>query len=281
MEVSSDRDRRLQACRVLVPRQAEEMATAVLWELGSVGIELKDQPKSESEIVAYFDAPDMERLLRLIAARFNGIVHGPITSLPVAAVDWTSQWRENFHQVNVGPLTIAPPWALPLHSSWIVIEPARAFGTGTHETTQLCLEWLVCLSRAGPLGTVLDVGTGTGVLALSAARLGASRVYGIDIDADAIAAARRHARRNGLALPLLCADGACACRASSVDVVVANIDTPWLIERNADLRGLARRATVLSGFLESDVDALRAVYSDYAQTLRYRGEWAAMLLTDR
>ncbi|MBA2530074.1 MAG: 50S ribosomal protein L11 methyltransferase, partial [Euzebyales bacterium] len=117
---------------------------------------------------------------------------------PVPERDYNAAWRESIEPVTVGAVTIVPPW-LPTPADArevLVIEPAQAFGTGHHETTTGCLAALQELALAGR--RVLDVGTGTGVLALAAARLGAAEVVAVDTDPLAVAAAARNADVNGV-----------------------------------------------------------------------------------
>jgi ribosomal protein L11 methyltransferase len=145
----------------------------------------------------------------------------------VAERDWNEAWKTGLTPVTVGAVTIIPPWLPPPADAQVVlvIEPAQAFGTGHHETTTGCLGALQEVPLQGR--SVLDVGTGTGVLALAAARLGAARAVAVDIDPIAVDTAASNAQRNDIALD--CRLGSVEAAADEIfDVVVANLDTNTL-----------------------------------------------------
>ena len=145
------------------------------------------------ELVAYTDDAGEERLW----AAF-----GEVRADDVAA-DWEERWRDFHRPVRVGKLWIGPPWETPPEGvEAIVVDPGRAFGTGGHATTRLCLELLDGLER----GSLLDVGCGSGVLAIAAARLGFAPVLAVDHDPAAIEATRRNAEANGVELELRLVD---------------------------------------------------------------------------
>jgi ribosomal protein L11 methyltransferase len=267
------------ALRVCVDRCEEEAATAALWDLGTSGIEIRERPSGVVQLISYFSDVAASDIEQRLTACLHGRLLSPISRVPVIPVDWEAQWRDSFHPVTIGEMTIAPPWITPTASRdrWIVIEPGRAFGTGTHETTQLCLELLHHLARDRGLGCVVDVGTGTGLLAIAAHHLGAESVIALDIDPDSLASARAHSRLNQAPIRLIRSDGVLALRHKSADVVVANITAPWLISHCAELRNVARRALILTGFLSEDVSALEAACPSRKSTAYSRGEWAGLL----
>jgi ribosomal protein L11 methyltransferase len=163
----------------------------------------------------------------------------------------------------------------------IVVEPGLAFGTGTHESTRLCLAALEERARARPLGHVLDVGAGSGILSVAATQLGARRVIAIELDEEALPVARRHAELNRAPIRLVRGDGARAVAAGSFDVVVANISAPLLAERAEELAGTTRGhgALILSGFLEEGLPSVRAAYAAVGDIdVRVEGEWAALVV---
>jgi len=209
------------------------------------------------ELVAYTDAGGEERLW----AAF-----GEVRSEEIAR-DWEERWREFHRPVQVGSIWIGPPWEEPpADVDAIVVEPGRAFGTGGHATTRLCLELLAGLER----GSLLDVGCGSGVLSIAAARLGFGPVIAIDHDSAALDATARNASTNGVELELRLAD-ALAEPLPATDIAVANIARK-AVERLGPL--LDSAALVTSGYLEQDDPALPGFRREDRRT---SGGWAADL----
>ena len=187
------------------------------------------------ELAAYTNAGGEERLW----AAFGSV------SSEAVADGWEERWRAFHRPVRVGPLWIGPPWEeAPTSTSAVVIDPGRAFGTGGHPTTRLCLRLLLELDR----GSLLDVGCGSGVLAIAAARLGFSPVVAIDIDEAALKAASRNALANGVALDLRRADAFMEALPAT-DAVVANVSSAFVPRLAQRLRS---PALIVSGYLESD-----------------------------
>lgn len=164
------------------------------------------------ELAGYGGEPDAARL----AATFGAIEREPVEP------GWQERWKLFHRPVRVGPLWIGPPWEEPEADSLaVVVDPGRAFGTGAHPTTRLCLELLVGLEPA----SFLDLGCGSGVLAVAAARLGFSPVVALDADEAAIEAARANAAANGVSVDLRRAD-VLADPLPSAAVAAANIALP-------------------------------------------------------
>ena len=196
--------------------------------------------------------------------------------------DWERQWRTFHHPVTVGDVTVRPPWSTPLPGTVdVIIDVGMAFGTGSHATTRQCLAVLADLPR----GSLLDAGTGTGVLALAAMKLGFAPVYAFDNDPAALVIAEENARRNGLR-PLLfgadVTDG--AIELPQADIVVANIAlTPIIALGERCLRardtGEAPRFVVLAGLLEDQVAPALAAFGDYRRRRTdAEGEWRCVVL---
>jgi ribosomal protein L11 methyltransferase len=183
----------------------------------------------------------------------------------------------------VGPFHIAPPWDEAPCGDLILlrVDPGRAFGTGTHESTRLCLLSLAALADRAPLGRVADIGTGSGILAVAAARLGAHQVVALDSDVEAVHAAATLARLNGVDVALLAGDAGTCLRGASFDLVLANLSAPLLSSHAGDLARLCRRGAriVLAGLLASETGDVRSAFPGM-ELLEERldGEWAALVL---
>ena len=211
-------------------------------ELFPQGFEELDHPDG-LELVAYTDDAGEERLW----AAF-----GEVAAEEVAG-GWEERWREFHRPVQIGGLWVGPPWEQPpADADAIVVDPGRAFGTGGHATTRLCLRLIAEVER----GSLLDVGCGSGVLAIGAARLGFEPVTAIDHDPTAVETTLRNAAVNAVTLDCRRAD-ALREPLPQTDVVVANISAE-AVERL--LPRLDAKTVVTSGYLEGDVpesDALR------------------------
>jgi ribosomal protein L11 methyltransferase len=204
-------------------------------ELFPHGFEELEHPDG-LELVAYTDAAGEERLW----AAFGEVAAEDVT------VGWEERWREFHRPVRIGRLWVGPPWEEPpAHAEAVVVDPGRAFGTGGHATTRLCLRLIAELER----GSLLDVGCGSGVLAIGAARLGFGPVIAVDHDAAAVEATQRNAAVNAVALDCRCVD-AFLDPLPKADVAVANISAE-AVERL--LPRLDARTIVTSGYLEGDV----------------------------
>jgi ribosomal protein L11 methyltransferase len=268
------------AFMISVPPDAQDLVLARLWELGTSGIEEK-----AAGLLAYFDEGMGVDALRGALADTGGAT---VETAEVPDVDWVARFREGFRAFAVSGFWIAPIWdaesAPPAGHRRLVVDPGRAFGTGTHESTALCLAALVRLAERGPLGRVADVGTGSGILAVAAHQLGASRVAACDNDPEAAEAAARHARLNGANVDVAIADGGRAFRAGRFDTVVANITGPLLTERAAELSALVapKGRLVLAGLLDEERKGVAAAFADFGgATAEVRGEWAGLVIERR
>ena len=179
--------------------------------------------------------------------------------------DWVREWMDHFHPMQFGErLWICPSWRdVPDENAVnVMLDPGLAFGTGTHPTTSLCLQWLDGLNLDGK--TVIDFGCGSGILAIAALKLGAAKAIGIDIDPQAIQASRDNAERNGVSdrLELYLPDAQPA--AMKADVVVANILAGPLRELAPLISVLPVEGGLLglSGILASQADSVCEAYAD-------------------
>ena len=187
------------------------------------------------ELAAYTNAAGEERIWQA----FGGAAAADVQE------DWEDRWRQFHRPVRVGELWIGPPWERPDPDAIaVVIDPGRAFGTGGHPTTQLCLQLLA----AEPRGSVLDVGCGSGVLSIAAAKLGFGPVRAFDFDEQAVEATARNAADNGVSVDVSRADLR-EDELPDADLVLANIAADAVLALGPRLR--ARRA-ITSGYLVSD-----------------------------
>jgi len=214
-----------------------------------------------------------------------------LSSLSVPDEDWARRSQENLKAIEAGGLIIAPPWDIPKATAEktegkrqqadvpvIVIEPSTGFGTGHHETTRLCLLLMQRLDLRG--ARVLDIGTGSGVLALAAWKLGAGDVVAVDSDQDALDNARDNIERNGAgpAIDIVC-DDLGSLRIERGDVVVANLTGAVLVRYADELRGLAVEGgyLIVSGFAPQDLAVIRTAFAGASVVAeQIDGEWAAL-----
>jgi ribosomal protein L11 methyltransferase len=270
--------------RIEAPAAEAERLVAALHEAGTLGVEERDLAAGRVVLLAWFSGAGSRPEILALADEARGVsVEGPEAE-PDA--DWDQVWREGLAPRRVGPLWIRPSWCAAAGEPELVIDPERAFGSGEHASTRLALRLLLDALRPGD--ELLDVGTGSGLLALGALRCGAARAVGIDVDPVACACARSNAARNGLALPVACATLDALDAGSRFDVVVANLIRrrlePWIPR----IAGAARRAVVLSGLLPSDVESVLALAAssglreaDRASEEQTDDRWTALALHAR
>lgn len=198
----------------------------------------------------------------------------------VRAGGWDESWREQLQPVDVGPFVITPPWRATGSDREIVIEPAQAFGTGHHETTTGCLLALCELDLQRR--SVLDVGTGTGVLAIAAARRGARPVVACDTDPVAVQTAAENATANGARVTVVAGSvgdvTAAAGMPSRFDVVVANLSSAILTHIAPQLVEVTAGHLVVSGVGLEHVDGVAAVLQRCGMdpVVRSGREWAVL-----
>ena len=192
--------------------------------------------------------------------------------------DWEREWMDNFHPMKFGErLWICPSWReIPEPDAVnVMLDPGLAFGTGTHPTTALCLEWLESIDLAGK--TVIDFGCGSGILAIAAIKLGAEKVIGIDIDPQALLASKDNAERNGVADQLNVYLPQDQPENMIADVVVANILAAPLRELSPIIKGLVKPNGLLamSGVLDTQAEDVANYYRDelHIDPIKAQIEW--------
>ncbi|KQB06004.1 50S ribosomal protein L11 methyltransferase [Vibrio metoecus] len=272
---------------------AEAIGDMLMEETGAVSVtflDAKDTPVFEplpgetrlwgdTDVVALYEADmDTSLILQQIKAS-NMLAEGFAHKVEqVEDKDWEREWMDNFHPMQFGRrLWICPSWReVPDPQAVnVMLDPGLAFGTGTHPTTALCLEWLDNLDLTGK--TVIDFGCGSGILAIAAIKLGAAKVIGIDIDPQALLASKDNAARNGVEdqievyLPKDQPEGLLA------DVVVANILAGPLRELSPIIKGLLKPGgqLAMSGILDTQAESVAEFYRDELELdpIAEKSEW--------
>lgn len=242
-----------------------DVTAAWLWQAGAEGVWI--QPDA---VIGYFASqiPDVPE-----DGRWE----------PVPDVDWVARWKEGVQPVSAGPFDIVPTWLTDDHPEQasrirIVLDPGRAFGSGHHDTTLGCLEALADLDLEGR--TMLDVGTGTGILAIAASLHGAAQVLGVDLDPAAVEVAAANASANDVRVDLAVGSvGSVGDVHGPFDVVVANLLTDTLVALAADLVAAVAPGghLITSGIGVARADVVADALSEVGLTdvvTRVRGAWA-------
>ena len=275
-----------------LPEAASELAQWLLHERGSLGLEIRDStvrampgqpplPGGRVHVVGFFAAraeaeQAQEELRRSLPEATLGLSEA-------LCEDWSESWKSQVRSSQVGRIWVGPPWrtadAAP-DSLRILIEPKMAFGTGDHPSTQLCLEVLDKYLTKQPGLSVLDVGTGSGVLAIAARMLGAGRVRGVDNDATVIALAVENCALNHVGQIDL-STAPLESITETFDIVVANIFANVLIKLAPHFRKIVRKHLVVAGILVEQAAEVEAAYRDRgfgpARTVT-RGDWVRLEL---
>ena len=262
---------------------AQEAVQYALMEAGALGTEANDRV-----VTGYFAAtPNRERVRDQLfdALRIYNLPASSVRDMNVRAVpqrDWLEEWKLSWQPVQIGRFIIAPPWSeIDEQPDRLIIriEPGMAFGTGTHETTRLCLN---AIQQHYSGGSFLDVGTGTGILAIAAAKLFAhAHVEAYDSDEDAIAIARENAAANGVLDQINFRAGSVDDSSASADLVCANLTADVITQMMSILVGLSCGKLILSGILETQIEmvqaALHACGVDDFEIVQ-DGEWIALIV---
>jgi ribosomal protein L11 methyltransferase len=276
------------AIDVTLAMRAREALEYGLMEAGALGTEVAGEGGETMRVAAYFDAPpEVERVRAVLleALRVYGLASSDVRGMEwreVEGRDWLAEWKKNWRPAEVGRFVVAPPWSeIGNADERIVIrvEPGMAFGTGTHETTRLCL---AAIERHFRGGSFLDVGTGTGVLAIAAAKLvPASRVEACDTDPLAVSVAEENARLNGVADRIDFRVGTVDDATASADMVCANLTADVILPLLPALAGATCGRLVLSGILDTQAEQVRARLGELgfeSCEVTHDGEWVAMMV---
>jgi ribosomal protein L11 methyltransferase len=265
---------------VRVRRDQAELVLAELLELAPGGVEEVDIGADVVEYAVYGAPGELPALPDLEASAGGALVEVVTTEI---ADDWSERWREFHRPVVIGDrLTVRPPWEPPGTTSIdLVIDPGQAFGTGAHATTRLCLELLLGLRDPG--GAFVDLGCGSGVLAIAAARLGYAPVLALDNDPASVAATAENAAANGVSLEVRRFD----LRSEDVPAagtMTANLLGPLLrawAPRLGEPGAAVARRLIASGLLVVEADGIAEAFAAAGlreTDRRVSGEWGALLL---
>ncbi|MDP2319710.1 MAG: 50S ribosomal protein L11 methyltransferase [Acidobacteriota bacterium] len=287
--------------RASVVDDSEDMVSAVLTDYSPVAIhDLAERPLPPGGLwdptyppipdppptplhwnVCFNDATERDQAAAAIREALPDLA---IESVDLPDDDWAARSQATLTMIHAGRFIIAPPWDLPaedVDATVIVIEPSMGFGTGHHATTRLCLRLLSELDVSDL--TVLDLGTGSGVLTVAAALSGARRAVGIDVDVDAIQSAESSARMN--TLPDTIAFEVSDFRTSppaAADLVLANLTGGMLTSSGAAIGALVKPGgqVILSGFDHTEVDAVLAAFAGFTEAQRLAEDnWQAVRLS--
>jgi ribosomal protein L11 methyltransferase len=287
--------KRWHAIDVVATAAAREAIEYGLMEMGATGTETAEAGNGHVKVTGYFDnlpQPELVRAgatdaLRIYECAPDALVE--FKNREVADRDWLAEWKKHWQPVTVGRFTIAPTWieSVPLPSAGgsnggpllIRIDPGMAFGTGTHETTRLCLKMIEKHFRGG---SFLDVGTGTGILAIAAALMHQdARIEACDTDEQAIEIARENAGLNKIVSEITFRVGTIEEQTPSADLVCANLTAPVIVEMLPSLLGVTCGRLILSGILDSQVEMVQSRLGELgASTLETDedGEWVAIVI---
>ena len=286
--VAVGKNKQWHSLNVDVEPSAREAIEYALMEGGALGTVTSDPSDGLIRIVGYFETtPDREQIRSelLEALRIYNLPTSSVRDMSLeqfANRDWLDEWKKNWQPIVVGRFVIAPPWSeITDRPDQIVIriEPGMAFGTGTHETTRLCLG---AIEKYFSGGSLVDVGTGTGILAIAAAKLfSEARIVACDVDEDALAIAQDNARMNDVGDQIEFAVGPANDSMPSADLVCANLTADVITETLPTLINLTCGKLVLSGILANQavsiIDRLHeAGVSDVEVT--QDGEWVCCVV---
>jgi len=281
---AASQDPEVRAWVLVVPADREDEVSGLVWNLGCMGITVEDSGEASVRLICFFDDPEAAaEPLRDLARRF----HTAAQNVSVPNPDWVERFRETFVPFEAPPFRVVPEWVddgagRTEAGHTLRVDPGRAFGTGTHESTRLCLRSLGALTARLPEAPrTLDLGCGTGILGIAAARVRGARVVACDHDPLATASACRHARLNQVHLDVVLMDGCRGLSPHRFDLVLANLMAPFLISRADEIAamGAPRCRYVLAGLLRAEeAEVRRAWPREWQVEASYEGEWASLLV---
>ena len=283
MSTAKEQPRGWYALDVDLEPAAHEAVEYALMEAGALGTESTD-----TVVTAYFaEVPNRQRVRDELfeALRIYELPSSSVREMnvrEVASRDWLEEWKQSWQPVEIGRFIVAPPWSkideIP-DRLVIRIEPGMAFGTGTHETTRLCLD---AIQKHFAGGSFLDVGTGTGILAIAAAKLfPEAHVEACDTDEVAVAIARENSAANGVLDQITFRVGSVDETTASADLVCANLTADVITGMLSTLVGLSCGKLILSGILDTQIEMVQSGLHAYGIDdfeVVQDGEWVALIV---
>jgi len=287
-----------------VPARDIDLVSDRLYELGCIGVNVEEKeldtfivPGPEENLPeqfcvrAFFDEEEADSLVDRLVTGLESVLPGlsvaDIVTRRVYQEDWAEGWKQHFSALRFGPRLVIKPtwetWTAAGHEVVVSLDPGMAFGTGSHETTRLCLQALADRFEQVPAtDTVLDVGTGSGILAIAAAALGATRVIGCEIDVEACRVARENVTLNRVDDRVMVTEQPLDALSGLHDLVIANI----MAEENVRLADqlVARLAPgaelILSGILREKEAFVRSGFAGFGLSgpdVRYENDWCCII----
>ncbi len=279
---------------VTVSAEAVEAVEFGFNELRASATSIDHLKKKEAETVEvhgfFEETPEIEKVKEGIAEAIriyglNETAVSDIRELVIENTDWLAEWKKHWKPTTIGRFIIAPPWEGVSGDSKTVIkiEPNMAFGTGTHETTQLCLSAIDKIYTAG--SSMLDVGTGTGILAIAASKINDAMdadIRACDTDVDSISIAIENAELNGVGGKIDFSTGSISSETKPAEFVFANLTIDVILPILNDLVALAGKKLVLSGILIDQREMIESALRDLRVddcTIEQKGEWIAVIVS--
>jgi ribosomal protein L11 methyltransferase len=266
------------ALDIHVPSCDPELHELVLAELDEFHPTAIQEPEETARLRAFFtSAGARDEAARALAGSFGS--HLFLESISVDDEDWAARSQAELRAITIGRIVVAPPW--DTKKSWegsplfVIIQPSMGFGTGHHATTRLMLRALQELSLANQ--AVLDIGCGSGVLAIAAVKLGARSAIGVDIDRDALDNARENAALNEMGNRVQFDEGDFRHMSINANIVMANLTGGMLEQSAAQLASMVAEGgfLIVSGYMESENPAVAAALNKFLapQTITHEEEW--------
>jgi ribosomal protein L11 methyltransferase len=277
---------------LVFPAESGDALSNFLIENGATGIEEIDGDSKEKRLKAFFQKNgkerqvlrDLHRYLGSLSALAPEMARLQLRTTLLSEQRWGEKWKEFFKPIRISRFVVKPPWSrirIKRGEIPISITPGMAFGTGMHPSTQLCLQALANIHEKRGF-SVLDVGTGSGILSIAAARLGAGAVLGLEIDQEAVRTARENVKENQVSEKVHIRSGRIGKIGKTFDAVVANIDLKALMRLKRSLihHVKARGILILSGILREEKEKVRQHYLETGVfqwgKVTQKGEWVCL-----